>query len=53
MNKEAPFGRHKGCGGIIVIEPQNDEWGKWDMPVCARRLRGPIVERDLELLDGE
>lgn len=38
---------HKGCGGVVIDEPQDDDWGKWSMPVCLRCDQGPIVGREI------
>jgi len=39
---------HKGCGGLIIQQPQDDEWGKWDLPVCSKCHQGPIVGNEIE-----
>jgi co-chaperonin GroES (HSP10) len=50
---------HRNCGGKVIFQPQNDEWGKWSLPMCLVCGLGPITDsnmvyrRSLGLLPGQ
>lgn len=43
---------HKNCGGEIIFIPQDDRWGKWDLPVCSKcDYHGPIPDREITTIE--